>query len=756
MKLSSESPSAAHAQDISTDTAAIDSVSAVGESSLSTLPTCTSADSDLTESLPSQLDLKPTPVSNQASGKTASLESQSPDDSANFKSNPPSLPPITPSSKKRTRSESISTESLPSSKTLKHDPTLINSNLKTNLTTAASGTSTVPTTVSTSIREPKLSTASPHNTPVTSTHKVTKPRSSKWNSLPKDGVATRSRLQLKKLSAEEHIHPITIRSVQIGSSGIPNTYKQAMKSNDNEKWSAAIQSELDSHISMQTWLPEPIITNDPDILGAAIATRWVFARKADGRYKGRLVARGDRQPENTYSEVYSPTLRAEIARSIFSTAVSNCWYFHQYDFTTAYLNSILDTDVYIYPPDGVNVSELKVPHGKRVVFKLNRGLYGLKQAGRLWHETLSTTLSEVGFEKSSAFPSTFIMKSKGKTVALLGLFVDDMIFTANSESIIQKTIAALKENYLLKEIEANDEGVNKFLGIDVRIKRDKQHRVKQISLSQESYIKDFVHDAGIEINKVYNTPLPPNFYFGDIDKSNKLFTSEKALRTAQTQYRSYIGSLLYSALMTRPDLTYAVNYLARFSDYPHPDLMAMVKRVMCYAYSTSHYKLLYNRRTTPEPVECYTDSDYAQDVITRKSMNGFMIYSNGHLVHWKSKYTPLVCTSSDQAEQQAIYMATNELDWFRPLLIFIGSISKDAKILLRVDNQSAIQAMVSDNFGAASKAYAVRTAKLKERYKTGNYKVEHISGELQLADILTKPIAVAVSKKLIPMILDTS
>jgi hypothetical protein len=99
-------------------------------------------------------------------------------------------------------------------------------------------------------------------------------------------------------------------------------------------------------------------------------------------------------------------------------------------------------------------------------------------------------------------------------------------------------------------------------------------------------------------------------------------------------------------------------------------------------------------------------------------------------------------------------MATNELDWFRPLLQFIGAINNDAKIQLFVDNKTAILAMTTDNFGTASKAYAVRTQKLKERFQTGIYIVDHISGELQLADVLTKPITVQVHKKLIPRIME--
>lgn len=575
---------------------------------------------------------------------------------------------------------------------------------------------------------------------------------SKWNTLPTDGPASRSRHKLQRMNNDPKI---TVRSIQINANYIPNTYNQAMNCDESTEWKAAVQEELNSHKTMKTWLTEPIITSDPKILSSTISTRWVFAKKADGRFKGRLVARGDRQPADTFNEVYSPTLRPEIARSIFSCAVSRGWYLNQYDFTTAYLNSTLDTSVYIHPPQGFNTSHIDVPEGKRVVYKLHRGLYGLKQAGRLWHETISQTLKSLGFRKRTPFPSTFVKHEKGEIVAVLGIFVDDMIFTAKNQKIIDYTIKRLMKLYKLKEIHADKNGINTFLGVDVKITRGKDKKITKISLSQETYIKEFVETSEVEVERVYSTPLPPNFYVGEVDKSNKIYKSEKDLKTAKTLFKSWIGSLLYASIMTRPDITYAVNYLARFSDTPHPDILSMIKRTICYLYSTSHYKIIYARESKTDPIICYTDSDYAQDVITRKSMNGFLIYTNGHLVHWKSKYTPIVCTSSDQAEQQALYLATNELDWFRPLLQYMGNVSEDAKINLMVDNKSAIYAMTTDNFGSASKHYAVRTEKLKERYQTGIYNVEHISGELELADIMTKPISVKVAKKLIPLVLYT-
>ena len=171
---------------------------------------------------------------------------------------------------------------------------------------------------------------------------------------------------------------------------IPKSYRDAINGPSSQRWIAAIKSELESHHTSNTWDPKPIIIDEQifktDYKKKTIPTHWVFAVKSDGKFKARLVARGDLQSIETYNVTFSPTLRPEIARLILSHCSSNHWYFQQIDIKTAYLNSLIDTTLYITPPLGVTTR--KYPKGKRALYKLNKALYGLKQSGRLWHETI--------------------------------------------------------------------------------------------------------------------------------------------------------------------------------------------------------------------------------------------------------------------------------------------------------------------------------------------------------------------------------
>jgi hypothetical protein len=96
-------------------------------------------------------------------------------------------------------------------------------------------------------------------------------------------------------------------------------------------------------------------------------------------------------------------------------------------------------------------------------------------------------------------------------------------------------------------------------------------------------------------------------------------------------------------------------------------------------------------------MEVFTDSDYVQEPTTRHSMNGYLIRLNGNIVHWKSKYTALMCTSSTEAELQAIFIASNEGIWFRQLCVFIGLLRKKDVCKYRVDNRSIVDAINNDN-----------------------------------------------------------
>lgn len=570
-----------------------------------------------------------------------------------------------------------------------------------------------------------------------------------------ENITKKLKIKLLKIISL-HVQPTTIIK-----NHFPKSYKFATEGPNKDSWLPAIQNELNSHQGLGTWNSTPIVVNkNSDLLKLTIYTKWVFTIKADGSHKARLVARGDLQSDLTYDQTYSPTLRPEIARTIFAQNASNNWYFRQFDFKTAYLNSKLLDDIYIYPPQGIETP--KIGSNKKVIYKLQRGIYGLKQAGRLWNEEITKTLKTLNYHQHKSFPSTFVKIQKQKVVAIIGLFVDDMIISTKYSKLIDEISTKLNKLYQMKSIEPDENGMQRFLGINLYVERNKEGKTTRIKINQNEYIDGISEKYDIEHQHRIKTPLPPGFYFDPKSKENELILNDKDLKKMKTKFKQQIGLLLYLSVMTRPDICYAVNYLAQFCEYPHPILFDMIHKLFSYLLNTQYKSLEYVYSNKKSGIICYTDSDYAQDPTSRRSMNGYLIKVNDGVVHWKSKYTALVCTSSTEAELQAIFISTNENIWLRQLNVYLGVISKKSKVRLMVDNMSIINSIQNDGFSQLSKHYSVRLMSVKERlnfpdkldpFSSDNprFTIEHISGELELADVLTKPVTVQVHERLIPM-----
>ena len=138
-----------------------------------------------------------------------------------------------------------------------------------------------------------------------------------------------------------------------------------------------------------------------------------------------------------------------------------------------------------------------------------------------------------------------------------------------------------------------------------------------------------------------------------VDTSSKLIkTTVEDECVDQTIYQSAVGSLLYVSTGTRPDITYAVNNVAKYCSNPH--------WTACYEISqedkTSHYGLMYSRSKS-EACIGYSDSDYAGDLDDRKSTSGYLFKLAGAVISWRSKKQPTVALSTAEAEYVALSSA---------------------------------------------------------------------------------------------------
>ena len=175
-----------------------------------------------------------------------------------------------------------------------------------------------------------------------------------------------------------------------------------------------------------------------------VGCKWVFSIKhnADGsieRYKARLVAKGYTQTYGIdYQETFSPVAKLNTIRVLLSLAANLDWPLHQFDVKNAFLHGDLKEEVYMDIPPGYTTSS-----STKVVCKLQRALYGLKQSPRAWFGRFSLAMKKYGFQQSNLDHTLFLKHQQGKVTALI-IYMDDMIVTGDDKKRNFETSRAAK------------------------------------------------------------------------------------------------------------------------------------------------------------------------------------------------------------------------------------------------------------------------------------------------------------------------
>ncbi|KAI5322358.1 hypothetical protein L3X38_031430 [Prunus dulcis] len=312
----------------------------------------------------------------------------------------------------------------------------------------------------------------------------------------------------------------------------PHTFREA---STKSEWQQAMIEEIQALQTQGTWdlVPPP---SDKNIVGC----RWIYKikRHADGRiarYKARLVAQGFSQEQGIdFDETFSPVVRHTTVRLILSLAASHRWCLRQLDVKNAFLHGDLQEEVYMKQPLGF-IDD----HYPDYVCRLRKSLYGLKQAPRAWNAKFTRYLPALGFVSSHSDPSLFV-KHDGPNVVILLLYVDDIIITGSSSTLVQSVIDDLGQVFDMKDIGQ----LTYFLGLEVSYQSN-----GDLFVNQAKYARDLLKRAGMETCKPSITPCKPHC---------RVLTTDGTLLPDPTMFRSLVGALQYLTF-TRPDLAYAVN-----------------------------------------------------------------------------------------------------------------------------------------------------------------------------------------------------
>ncbi len=393
----------------------------------------------------------------------------------------------------------------------------------------------------------------------------------------------------------------------------------------------------------------------------AIGSRWIFKvkRTPEGlidKYKARLVAQGFSQiPGIHYSEVFTSTARFAAVRTVIALAAIEDLELEAVDISTAFLNGIIDKEVYMRIPDGFEV-EGEPRDGedpKRWVVRLLKGLYGIKQGPRLWALKLHSVLSTIGFQRIDCDYSVYVYR-RGDVKIFMPIHMDDLLLASNSLPELRKVKADLAAHFAI-----HDQGpVMSMLGI--KVKRDRGTHT--ISLSQPGYIKSILDDFNMTDSNPAPTPMEEN---ARLSMRMCLDTDEQKAQMAKVPYRELIGKLIYLAVATRPDISYAIGMLCRFVENPGPEHWGVAKRILRYLKGTLGLKLVYSHTTSKDRFVTYSDADLSRNPDNLRSTGGFAICMGGATVQWGSRLQPHILLSSTESEYTIASQVTCEIMWMK-------------------------------------------------------------------------------------------
>ncbi|PRQ27363.1 putative RNA-directed DNA polymerase [Rosa chinensis] len=540
------------------------------------------------------------------------------------------------------------------------------------------------------------------------------------------------RSALDALAADFQIY-LQEADFDIGEINDPLTFKQAIESERSHQWEEAMVSELKSMHINKVWTLVELPENHK-----AIGCKWVFKTKtkSDGsieRFKARLVAKGFTQQEGIdFNETFSPVSTKDAFRVVMALVAHYDMELHQMDVKTAFLNGELEEEIYMKQPEG-----FIEPGTEKLVCKLNRSIYGLKQASRQWYLKFDAVVSNFGFKENQVDECVY-MKIEGKNFIFLILYVDDILLASTSLKLLKAT-----KDFLSKKFDMKDLGEASYV-LGIEIKRDRTKCL--LGLSQQGYINkvlkrfDMQSCANGEVpmskgDKLTKEQCPQN----DIEREN--------MKTKP--YAQLVGSLMYAQVCTRPDLAYAVGILSRFQSNPGPEHWIAGKKILRYLQRTKDHLLVY-RRVKELEVVGYCDSDFASHFpSSKKSTSGYVFTLAGGAIAWRSVKQTLIATSTMQAEFIAIYEAVCEGLWLKNFLVQTKAVDSIVSKPLKFycDNSAAVFFTRNNKRSTNSKHIDLKYYSVRERVKHREIEVLKIGTDFQLADPFTKAMTVAAFKQ---------
>jgi len=511
----------------------------------------------------------------------------------------------------------------------------------------------------------------------------------------------------------QNISYLTIAKVQESFEDInleiPDRLIDAIKHKDSTLWIEAAISEINKLRDFRTY---NLVTRSKVPPGVKILpTRFVFNRKRDGRITARLVAGGHRQLTTLFGIYFgSPTSTSLSLKLFLLNCVQKEYIIIPVDFTGAYLNAILSKRIYLSLPKGF--SNLNM-FNENLILELNKSLYGLRESGRLWYESIAALLIKIGFKRSKFDPCIFY-HTKEEICVLI--YVDDCLFAGRNIDTINKSITIINRTYKLKRSELTD-----FFGFNIR----QNYPKPLITISSSKYIYKCLEEIDLIDCKPCDTPAVKYDRF----KEDPL---------TKQPFKEFLGRLLWINKF-RPDISFAVHFLCCVANKASEKDWIALKRVFRYLKGSID-KVYFIRKNKGEvqTINVFTDASH-QDLPKGHSTGSTFIFYGLSLIHQFSRKQTLISTSTYESEALEVVRATKEVLYIRGIMKELGNKPEETANIF-TDCKILLHNVLTDLVSKRSKHFQTKIWFLKQNLGWNVIKLLKIPGDNNLADMGTKAL----------------
>ena len=370
----------------------------------------------------------------------------------------------------------------------------------------------------------------------------------------------------------------------------------------------------------------------------------------------------------------------------------------------------------------------------------------------MWQTKLQDLLKNLGYQPLTSDSAVYINPKERLFVIT---FVDDCIIIGPDK----KNIRALKAQLGLKYAIENRGPASYFLGVEIL--RDRANRL--LYLSQRNYISEVLKHFNFNNSKSIKVPLQP----GLIKDVNNDFTALKGVPVEKSDlklYRRIIRCYMYTMTQTRPDITFAVQFLSRSLQQPLSYHLNAAKNLLRYLKGTKDLAINYGIPLTgpisniikdipydPLLPLGFSNNDFTSDKVTSKSTYGYLFTMAGGPINWKSKRSSTITLSTMEAESDALTEAIRKTQWLRNLYSELNKPIKSPTLVLK-DNQSTIKAAKNPALHSRTKHTLLKYRYIKETKQARIFNILYINTKRIPADGLTKPLSGITHQKFLNLI----